>query len=135
MPAFTDIVADVAASTDLGAAIDSTNADIAIGGKTYSSDMTEAGLSIALSTGARLVPYLDVAYVKEDTTKASYSTELVDDGVAELNASDPDGYVTYGGGFILNLSSKVNGYVNVSETTNRDDFNETTISGDLRIKF
>jgi hypothetical protein len=88
MPAFTDIVADVAASTDLGAGIDSTNADISIGGKTYSSDMTEAGLSIALSTGARLVPYVDLAYVKEDTTKASYSTELVDDSLAELNASE-----------------------------------------------
>ena len=135
MPAFTDVVADVAASTDLGAAIDSTNADIAIGGKTYSSDMTEAGLSIALSTGKKLVPYFDVAYVKEDTSKASYSSELVDDSVAELNASAPDGYVTYGGGFILNLSSKVNGYVNVSETTNREDYKETTISGDLRIKF
>ena len=55
--------------------------------------------------------------------------------VVELNASAPDGYVTYGGGFILNLSSKVNGFVNVSETTNREDYKETTISGDLRIKF
>jgi hypothetical protein len=135
MPAFTDIVLDVAASTDLGAGIDSTNADESIGGKTYSSDMTEAGLSIALSTGARLVPYVDIAYVKETTTKASYSTELKTDGVAELDASDPDGYITYGGGLILNLSSKVNGYVNFSETTSRDDFNETTVSGDLRIKF
>jgi hypothetical protein len=88
MPAFTDIVADVAASTDLGAGIDSTNADISIGGKTYSSDMTEAGLSIALSTGARLVPYVDLAYVKEDTTKASYSTELVDDSLALSSASE-----------------------------------------------
>ena len=55
-------------STDLGAGIDSTNADISIGGKTYSSDMTEAGLSIALST-EKLTPYLDVAYVKEDIQK------------------------------------------------------------------
>ena len=31
--------------------------------------MTEAGLSIALSTGARLVPYIDIAYVNEDTQK------------------------------------------------------------------
>ena len=97
--------------------------------------MTEAGLSIALSTGAKLIPYVDVAYVNEDTTKASYSTELKDDGVADINASSPDGYMTYGGGLILNLSSKVNGYLNYQETTSRDDFNETTISGNLRIKF
>ncbi len=135
MPAFTDVVPDVAASTDLGAGIDSTNADESIGGKTYSSDMTEAGLSIALSTGARLVPYIDLAYVNEDTTKASYGTELKTDGVSELDSSAPDGYVTYGGGLILNLSSKVNGFVAVQETTSRDDYNETTISGNLRIKF
>ena len=37
--------------------------------------------------------------------------------------------------FILSLSNKVNGYIDVKETTNREDFSETTISGSLRIKF
>ena len=43
-----------------------------VAGKTYSSDMTEAGLSIAIATSKKLTPYLDVAYVNEDTTSAAY---------------------------------------------------------------
>ena len=43
--------------------------------------------------------------------------------------------LTYGGGVILNLSNKVNGYISVSETTNREDYSETTISGSLKLKF
>ena len=31
-----------------------TTADVSVAGKTYSSDMTEAGLAIALSTGKKL---------------------------------------------------------------------------------
>ena len=62
--------------------------------------------------------------------------KLTADGTAaDLDASAPDGYITYGGGFILNLSNKVNGYLAISETTNREDFSETTISGSLKLKF
>ena len=137
MPAFTDVAPDnnsPAATNTLGA-YDATRADISIGGKTYSSDMTEAGISIALATGTKLVPYIDLAYVNEDTTKAAYNTELSTDGVAELNASAPDGYMTYGGGLLLNLSSKASGYLSIQETAVRDDFSETVISGSLRLKF
>jgi hypothetical protein len=133
MPAFTDVVPSDS-NSGLGAA-DKTTANEAIGGKTYSSDMTEAGLSIALATGAKLTPYIDVSYVNEDTTKASYGTELSTDGVTELNASSPDGYMAYGGGIILNLSSKASGYLNIMETSGRDDFSETTISGSLKLRF
>ena len=87
---------------------------ISVAGKTYSSDMTEAGLSIALSSGKKLTPYLDVAYVTEDTTSAAaYQTEEKLMVSADLDASAADGYISYGGGFILNLSNKVNGYLSV----------------------
>ena len=84
---------------------------------------------------ARLTPYFDVAYVTEDTTSAAYSVEATADGNSDLGASAADGYITYGGGVMLNLSNKVNGYVSVSETTNREDYNETVISGSLKLKF
>ena len=84
---------------------DTTTANESIAAKTYSSDMSEAGISVALAAGTKLIPYLDIAYVSEDTTKAAYSAELKDDGVTELTASDPDGYTTFGGGIILNISS------------------------------
>ena len=113
-----------------------TTANVSVAGKTYSSDMAEAGLAIALSTGSKLVPYFDVAYVSEDTTAAAYETELSTDGTAkDLAASNADGYISYGGGFILNLSNKVNGYFAISEITNREDYSETTVSGSLKLKF
>jgi len=132
MPTFNDIVPDD--SNTLTTANTST-ANESISGKTYGSDMTEAGLSIALSTGGKLTPYIDAAYVNEDTTAASYNSELTADGNSDLAASSPDGYVTYGGGVMLNLSGKVSGYLNVTETTNRTDFSETSVSGSLRLKF
>jgi len=136
LPAFTDIVPNDGNSfTGAYGANVFTTADDAVGGKTYSSDMTEAGLSIALATSARISPYFDIAYVNEDTTAASYATEATADGNSDLLASAPDGYITYGGGMILNLSSKVNGYVSISETTNREDFSETLLTGSLKLKF
>ena len=54
---------------------------------------------------------------------------------ADLDASAPDGYVTYGGGLILNLQSRMSGYISVMETTNRDDYSETVLSGSLKLKF
>ncbi len=54
---------------------------------------------------------------------------------ADLDASAPDGYMTYGGGVILNLKGRMSGYVSVTETTNREDYSETTISGSLKLKF
>ena len=140
LPAFTDIVPDDENTMfDNTANANSSGAttDVSVSGKTYSSDMTEAGLAIALSTGKKLTPYIDLAYVSEDTTAAAYQAERTTDGTsaADLAASAPDGYISYGGGLILNLSGKVNGYISVSETTNREDYSETTISGSLKLKF
>ena len=139
LPAFTDIVPSDNNSMRDNAnsdSVDTTTTDESVAGKTYSSDMTEAGLSIALATSKKLTPYIDLSYVKEDTTAAAYQVERTTDGTAaDLAASAADGYITYGGGLILNLSNKVNGYIDVKEVTNREDFNETTISGSLRLKF
>ena len=137
LPAFTDVVPDDGNSFTgaFGQASDFTTADDSVAGQTYSSDMTEAGLSIALAMNAKLTPYFDIAYVNEDTTSAAYQIEATADGNSDLGASASDGYITYGGGVMLNLSSKVNGYVSISETTNREDYNETVVSGSLRLKF
>ncbi len=139
LPAFTDIVPnDSNTMRDESAAgsVSGTTTNVNVSGKTYSSDMTEAGLSIALSLNGKLIPYVDLAYVNEDTTGGAYQLERTTDGTAaDLSASNPDGYITYGGGFILNISNKVNGYVDIKETTNREDFSETTISGSLKLRF
>ena len=136
LPAFTDIVPDDENSlTGISGESDFGTADESVSGKTYSSDMTEVGLSIALATSAKLTPYFDITYVNEETTSAAYQTEATADGTSDLGASAPDGYITYGGGVILNLSNKVNGYVTVTETTNREDYSETAVTGSLKLKF
>ena len=139
MPSFTDVVpSDNSTFFTAGSNKNAANLvtdDETIAGKTYSSTLTEAGMSVAISTNGKLTPYVDIAYVHEDTTAASYNTELTTDGLTDLAASAPDGYVTYGGGIILNLSDKVSGYLNLSETSNRTDFSETSVSGSLRLKF
>ena len=133
LPQFTDIVPSDANTL---AADTTTTANETVAGKTYSSDMSEAGLSVVIGTGNKLVPYIDVAYVNEDTSKAAFNNELTADAAnADLDASAPDGYLTYGGGLILNLQSKVSGYVSISETITREDYSETVISGSLRLKF
>ena len=141
LPAFTDIVPSdnnsmIDRANGASTSVTTDTTDESVAGKTYSSDMTEAGLSIALATSKKLTPYIDLSYVNEDTTAAAYQVERTGDGTAaDLAASAADGYITYGGGLILNLSNKVNGYIDVKEVTNREDFNETTISGSLRLKF
>jgi hypothetical protein len=142
MPAFTDVVPDdgnsITGVGSGGAAVTGTytTLDDSISGKTYSTNMTEAGLNIAIALNSKLTPFVDIAYVNEDTTSASYKNEALTDGsAADLAASAPDGYVTYGGGLMLNLQSKLSGYLSVQEVTNRDDYSETTVSGSLRFQF
>ena len=138
LPQFTDIVPDDANTLANGsnATVENDAADETVAGKSYSSDMGEAGLSIALSTGGKLVPFFDIAYVNEDTTAATFNSEATADATsADLDASAPDGYITYGGGLILNLQSRMSGYISVMETTNRDDYSETVLSGSLKLKF
>ena len=133
LPAFTDIVPDdsnTIATDTLGTANES------VAGKTYSSDMSEAGLSVSINTGSKLIPFFDVAYVNEETTSAAFNNELSADAAnADLDASAPDGYLSYGGGVILNLQGKVSGYFSITEITNREDYTETTLSGSLKLKF
>ena len=98
--------------------------------------MSEFGLSVALSTGNKLVPFFDIAYVNEDTTAAAYNNEATADAAtADLDASAPDGYITYGGGVILNIKSRMSGYLSITETSTREDYSETTVSGSLKLKF
>ena len=54
---------------------------------------------------------------------------------ADLDASAPDGYITYGGGVMLNLSNKVLDIFLYQKLQIETDYSETTISGSLKLKF
>ena len=89
---------------------------------------------MSLATNTKITPFIDVAYVNESTTAAEYRTELADDGQTDLNASNADGYMTYGGGLSLN-AGRMMGFISIMETVSRDDYTETVVSGSLRLRF
>jgi hypothetical protein len=140
-PAFTEVVpsdfnsAGPINSNPTGTDATGTNTDdIAVAAFDAKSEMTELGAQIALTLGV-LTPYIDAAYVSEDTTSATYLTELTTDGVAETAASDSDSYSSLGFGATLNLRGRLFGNVSYYQTYDRDDYNETTVSGSLRLQF
>jgi hypothetical protein len=98
------------------------------------SSMTEVGAQIALTLGA-ITPFIDASYVNEDTTTAAYKTELTTDAVNETAASDNSGYTSLGFGLSLNLKGRLTGNISYYSTYDRDDYNENTFSGSLRLQF
>ncbi len=139
--AFTDVVAND--SNIAGPSSDNTTgtnsagkntADIAVAAFSASSSMAEVGLNASASFGA-ITPFLDVAFVQEDTTQASYQTEKVTDSLAETAATDADGYSSLGMGVNLSLRGKLSGRLAYYETYDRDDYNESTLSATIRLNF
>jgi len=112
-----------------------TNVDnVSVAAFDASSTLTELGAQVALTLGA-ITPYIDAAYVNEDTTSATYLSELTTDGISDTAASDSDGYSTLGFGISLNLKGRLVGDISYYETMDRDDYNESTVSGPLRLQF
>jgi hypothetical protein len=140
-PAFTESVpndSNTAGPTDNNSTgADSTGknaADVSVSAFDAESSMTEIGAQIALTLGA-ITPYIDAAFVDEDTTSAAYKTELTTDSVVETAATDSDGYTSLGFGISLNLRGRLTGNISYYETLDRDDYNESTVSGTLRLQF
>ena len=108
--------------------------NVSVAALSASSTMTEIGANIAIKLGA-LTPFFDAAYVQEDTTSASYLTEKTTDSLTETAATDADGYQQLGVGVSLNIRNKVQGLISYYEIMDRDDYNESIVSGTLRLKF
>ena len=116
-PAFTDVVANdantagnVAGTTGSGG-LDATGknaSNIAVAANSSSSSTTEVGIKMIASLGM-ISPYLDLAYVSEDTTAATYLTEQSTDAVEETGATNSDGYGLVGLGVNLNVGSFIRG--------------------------
>jgi hypothetical protein len=140
-PAFTDVVANdsniAGPSTDNTTGTDSSgkNVDnVSVAAFSASSEMTEVGLNLAIKLGM-ITPFVDAAFVSEDTTSATYLTELSTDDLTETAASDSDGYSRAGAGITINIKNRLQGLITYYETYDRDDYNESTMSGTLRIRF
>ena len=140
-PAFTDVVPNdsnfAGPSDNNTTGTDSTGknvANVAVAAFSASSTMTEIGANLAVKLGP-ITPFFDAAYVQEDTTSANYLTEKTTDALTETAATDADGYQQLGVGASLNIRNKVQGIISYYEVMDRDDYNETVVSGTLRLKF
>ncbi|MDC3024621.1 autotransporter outer membrane beta-barrel domain-containing protein [Alphaproteobacteria bacterium] len=139
--AFTDVVpndANIAGpssdnTTGTNAAGKNT-ADVAVAAFDASSTLTELGVNASISLGA-LTPFIDAAYVQEDTTQATYLTEKTTDALEETSATDADGYTSLGFGVNLHLRGRLTGGLAYYETYDRDDYNESTLSATIRLSF
>ena len=109
-------------------------ADVAVASFDASSTLTELGINASISLGG-FTPFLDAAYVQEDTTQASYLTEKTTDALAETSATDADGYTSLGVGVNLHLRGRITGGISYYETYDRDDYNENTLSATIRLSF
>ena len=96
--------------------------------------MTELGINAAISLGA-VTPFVDLAYVNEDTTSAAYKTELQSDEVADTAATDADGYTSAGIGLNFGLRNRLTGSLSYYQIYDRDDYDESTMSATIRLNF
>ncbi len=109
-------------------------ADVSVAAFSASSTMTELGINASIGLGA-FMPFIDVAYVNEDTTSATYQTELQSDSINDTTATDADGYTSAGIGVNLNLRNKLTGSLSYYQIYDRDDYDEKTMSATIRLSF
>ncbi len=108
--------------------------DVSVAAFDASSEQTEVGLNASIMLN-RVAPFVDLAYVNEDTTSASYQTELRSDDVAETTATDADGYTSVGIGLNFGLRNRLTGSLSYYEIFDRDDYDEKTMSATIRLNF
>ena len=109
--------------------------DDAIAARSVESETMEAGINISANLGM-MVPYLNLSYSAEDTTKAAYKSEAGTDGAAlDVAASNYSSSYTIGGGINFMIGSHINGGVRLGMVNGRDDWEENYIAGNLSIGF
>ena len=112
-----------------------TTTDDQIAARSVESETMEIGLNIAANLG-KVVPFLDLSYSSEDTTKAAYKTEAGTDGTAaDLAASNAENSYTIGGGVNFMLSNHLSGGIRAGSVNGRDDYEENYMSGSINLSF
>ena len=103
------------------------------------SNVTTETISLGMKLSAnygKMVPYLDLAYDSEDTTKASYKSESGSDGNnGETKATDYSDSIRVGGGVNFMFGSAITGGLRVGRVAGRDDWSENYVAGNISIGF
>jgi hypothetical protein len=83
-----------------------------------------------------MVPFLDVSYDSEDTTKAAYKKEAGTDGNdRELAGTNYSSSMKIGGGVNFMLGSHIKGGVRAGMINGRDDWDENYMAGSISLGF
>lgn len=108
--------------------------DDAIIARSVSSETVSIGMKLSANFG-KLVPYVDLSFDSEDTTSASYKSEVGTDGNIETNASDYSDSLRMGAGINFMLGSNVKGGIRAGQITGRDDWQERYMGGNISVGF
>ena len=109
--------------------------DDTVAARSVESETMEAGVNISANLG-KILPYINLSYSSEDTTKASYKTEAGTDGTAlDIAASNYSSSYTIGGGVNFMIGSHINGGVRLGMINGRDDWEESYMAGNISLGF
>ena len=133
-----DVAATVAGGEDTIFSTDNstlTVTDDSIAARSVESETMEAGVSITANLG-NMMPFINLSYSTEDTTKAAYKAEAgTDGGALDLAASNYSSSYTIGGGINFMLGSHINGGLRLGMINGRDDWEESYMAGNISVGF
>jgi len=112
-----------------------TVSDDSIALRAVDTETMSVGIKLSANLG-KLVPFLDVSYDSEDTTKAAYKKEAGTDGNdKELAGTNYSSSMKIGGGINFMLGSHLKGGVRAGMINGRDDWDENYVSGSISLGF
>ena len=93
------------------------------------------GLKVSANFG-KIVPYLDISYDSEDTTKAVFKDEAgTDENDTEQDGTNYSSSMKIGGGINFMLGSHIKGGVRAGSISGRDDWEEDYVAGSISLGF
>jgi len=112
-----------------------TTTDDNVAARTVSSETMDIGVKATMNLG-KIMPYLDLKYSSEDTSRATYVSEAGTDGNnAETAGTNYSSSLHIGGGIDFSLGSHITGGVRAGSINGRDDWDEDYFAGNVRLGF
>ena len=109
--------------------------DDGISARKVETETMSVGLKVSANLG-KIVPYLDLSYDSEDTTKAAYIKEVgTDENDREQAGTNYSSSMKIGGGINFMLGSHLKGGVRVGKIYGRDDWDENYMAGSISLGF
>jgi len=108
--------------------------DDSIAARSVESETMSIGLKLSANLGI-LVPFVDMSYNSEDTTKAVYKEEAGTDLNSETAATNYSSSLRIAGGVNFMIGSYLKGGVRAGKISGRDDWEEDFVAGNISLGF